>query len=654
MAEQAPISPEKRSEYHEVARDLHEYQTFASRRAYPPEFLAKYEADHPRDYAELKKLIAYANPKDENPELKEAVKSLNQTIDVFLTEKEIQGILAENDFDPTSCRLNIINGNQVEISLPCVGKPLIVKSVSLGDNLHTNDQWMLEGVTYTPGLSYGAWGTLEEVLEDAWDIKTALAKVAEGKWVSTSENPFQINPLNQLTFEGHGVVSFNTFEANDSAAMVKMLNRRYHALFNKEPVVATTALPAETEAVAPVSMEAAPTEDSTKKVRETYEAEIKPFYEMDLERPVSELVQLALKVVPNYRNTAMGGMAVKLQQLNEEFEALPSYTDKSILESYEEQIRKQCAGIFMLKDAIDTRLVREQEEESAPAVASTSAPAEAVKPAPKTEAEFATMLHENGNRAKYMTEVKTGDDTEVTLHLPTKDDVALSRIQHFVGDDKSMMGLSDPSTYQLLVTEGKQAGTYEWKDGTWKDLSKPGEPRLLVYDGTKYKIHKKEAPQVAVADTIAAEPVPVASPVPLETVTEKEYLSESDLARTALQLKNDHAVLEKATAREKEATAELAEKPLFKGKWTRQAEEAKALITEFAPKVEAGKKTLLENKDSPAYAKVMGSEEYKDTRVALRLPEPTTPVLATAPEDPAGKDGSADVEPEAPAEQTNG
>lgn len=630
MSEQAPISPEKRSEYHEVARDLQDYQGFASRHAYTPEFLAKYEADHPEDYAELKKLIAYANPKDENPVLKEAVKGINLVIDSFLIEKELQGILEENDFDPAACRLNITNGNLVEIHLPCVGEPLVIKSLSLGDNIHTNDEWMLEGVTYTPGLSYGAWGTLEEVLEDAWDIKTALAKVQEGAWTSNSEDPFQINPLNQLTFEGHGVISFNTSEANDSAAMEKVLNRRYHALFDKEPTVTTAALPAETEEVTPVS---------TEKVRETYAAEIKPFYEMDLEIPVSELVPLALKVVPNYRNTAMNVMAVKLQELNKDFEALPSYTDKSILDSYEEQMRKQCAGIFMIKDSIDSRSTPEAEEEggtlASATLAAPSAPVEAENPAPKTEAEFVAMLHENGNRAKYMTESTVGEDTEVTIHLPTKNDVVLSRIQHFVGDDSAMMGLSDVSKYQLLVSEGKQAGTYEWKDGTWKDSSKSGEPRLLIYDGTRYKIHKKEGSRVTVAEPAPVEPVPVASSAAPEAVVAKEYLSESDLGIVALQLKNDNAVLEKGKARKEEAEGKLAKEPLFKGRWTKQAEEAQALIVEFTKEVEKGKRVILENKDSPAYAVVMGSEDYKDTRVALGLPEPISSTLATNPEEPA-------------------
>lgn len=164
-----------------------------------------------------------------------------------------------------------IRGAQVEITIPCPGKPLVVRSTSIYHP--SQDEWLMDGVAYLPSttptwtnpnfvtslLNGGDWGTLEEVLEDAKYIRLGLARAEpSGDLKSEGLDPFSFNPGNVLCFEGRALhfTDENTFEAENLKSLAKRINERYRIMTGKEAPAAVVAAPvaSRTPNAAPVTL----------------------------------------------------------------------------------------------------------------------------------------------------------------------------------------------------------------------------------------------------------------------------------------------------------------------------------------------------------------------------------------------------------------
>jgi hypothetical protein len=395
----------------------------------------------------------------------------------------------------------------------------------------------------------------------------------------------------------------------------------------------------------PAPVAPAETQTSVEDVKATYEAEIRPYYEADLDFTLDDLASDALEAARAYTNTAISGMAVDLAQKKEEYDELPDDTDKGVLDGYEVSIRRLCAGIFMIKDSIDARRAAEaapaSPEAPAPSVATTEPPAEAGPKAPEkpqsphNEAEFLSSMRGDGWKRLAKLE-ESGDGGKVTVNIPndkSSPDYLYSRIQHFLGKDEAVKEMPDPENYEVTVNGQRVEwkATDQYRDGTWVAVDGPrAGKRVLVDVGTTTIEWKKKVAQVAEVEP----PLPVELPPVAEVEPPVAFLSYDELRPMVVQLKNDATYLKGLPAKRADLVAKK-ENPLTLRKryYSQEIAKVDADIATFTGQVEDLTKILNDQVANPAYALALedGLNPYTDAALALlSLPKPTASASAIA------------------------
>lgn len=576
---------EKTSEYNSLRTQLSNAQEES--RDYPDEFLTQYERENPSEYADLKDLLDESATRMESSEgLDDALKKVNQAIDLFLFDKEMK---AQYWGEGVTVRTEIRSGQKiVKLENPKVGPAATLELTQIGEE------------RYYMADSNFQYDNLEDVSEDVALFQTALKMAVDGKVSKDIEKPFLLGDwdLHLVVvgpdLEKHTVGSefgFDFIDAKYPEKYVEFVNKRYRQLMGMEEAAPVVAAAVNTSSAEP----------AVEEVEEEY----------DLARSL----ELGNEIEKQY------------DLIFDEWEA--NYVAPA--PSPEPEPETVPAADAALASA-----------STAPRATVSSAPStvEAAEETTKkiaSEAEFAATLSGEGWK-KYVDLSGTTEGGSITIKGLDKGtpEYKYSRIHHFFGPQGAAMKLTGLDNYNLTVS-GKKAewkSTSQYPSGTLVEAGT--DNRLWVENGTRIEWKKKEAPLVASAPREAA-PVPVPAPTPapevaapVETPPDAKSIRELwvafDNAQSALKIQEIQA--NKALFGKKAKLKAVAvEKAKLRGDYLAlqpRLEKLKSVSPEVTPET-AFLADALPETDNSDLAKWLGVE----TVVASAGP--------TSPEEPAGK-----------------
>lgn len=602
----------------------------------------------------------------------------------------ILAMIQENGLDSTNSKVEF-NGNSVEITLPCPGKPLVIRS-SVADK--SQDEWALEGAAYIPGyapygtswLINGDWGTLEEVLEDAKWISTALDRVVRGELTSESLDPFKIEK-HILTFDGRDLHApgQNTFETENPDRLAKRINERFRTLTGKNAVASPVVAPAVAEPVT----ESTATSDVVEGQGELTTADINKFASeqipslLDLEEGESwDSIHEKLRIVSKFGEPWLVRtpkfeieISKKGELLQVRLSGLADLTpeENRLWDAYREAVVTELHEYKGVTSQVDPDGKHEtiitvaevlpfmswddfqKSEAFNPNQTPDKMPEEAGYVSPLKDGYTWVSGEDDDNYAfEKADEPTAAADPEQSPAIEAASEAPLDyRADARANPEKYLTeSASDTSTFTPPNRKAEMAIRIEdlydknpekpnlastrypgltfaygsGKDGnSWYDVAGTGK-RLAILSGDRFTEMKEEpAPVVAVAEPVA--PVaPVEAPVEPETTETVASMSQVELRAAALTLKNDREVL-KTVLPQRRAEWEAKKGKLFANDAMIAEEIAKidADMGRYARSVEVLTAQVSEQKNNPVYALVMNEVFDDPTRVALKLPEPTAP-----------------------------
>jgi hypothetical protein len=475
---------------------------------------------------------------------------------------EISNEIQDLDFgDGTTQTIELMPDGvtKVTITNPAVGPAgtLVLQSTAKYINEDTPWTIMDSGCDYDSGIGGSA---LAYAADDVYALETELKLIKTRKLdLSVENSPFRQVASGYLAcdiLKDYSPGGFGQIEADDPQKFVGFANARYKQMSDgpkasDAPQMSNLRREDDKELgpIHAVDREMSRIFDATMKNLNTWEG-LYPESE-DTTGPSRDFRKRLDDAYARYKSASSKLNTAEAQKGLELFKVIAAELEVSLPEDQREVVvtEPETSAPAHSEDSLD-RPARTEAPDYAP---------------PEAQQTFRARLEENQNAApEEKTDKKPSADLvekdgikELTIHLPTTEDVRNSRITDFVGPDGSAIKLYEGAlaTTQLTLLKddhGQAEGTvYTYQDGTWMSLAPDGgtsgSVRLKIYDGTPVAVGPKQSTEGAPAEgTLAAASAPdaTADGAPAEG-TKVPNVSVEEIAQQELKLKEQtHQLLD--------------------------------------------------------------------------------------------------------------